>query len=158
MVIEIIPLAIDVVLGYRSVMPTVQSSCMVHYCEQVVELVIGLGWDHEVLHVQAFDWIVDWRVLLLIRHVAFEPLQGYYQDWWRLVDLDLFYCLFMLLALVAVPFVLPAQLLWRVELSEAVGYCYLVDEQVVFLYLFCLAVLLILALGQFQFLDRVDEG
>ena len=72
---------------------------------------------------------MDWSVLLLILHLPFEPLQSYYQDGRQLEYLDSLYSLLVLLTLVAVPLVLPTQLLWSIELTEAVGDCHLVYEE-----------------------------
>ena len=77
----------------------------------MVRDLVGIGVlrpNHEVFHVQTFDRIVNRRVLLLICLRTLEPFQSYNQNGRRLINLDLLDSLLVLLALVAIPFVLPA--------------------------------------------------
>jgi hypothetical protein len=52
--------------------------------------------------------------------LALKPLQSDYQNGWQLVNLYLFERLLVKLAVVTVPLILLAQLLWSVELPETV--------------------------------------
>jgi len=61
--------------------------------------------------------------------VALEAFESDNEHRWQLEDLDSLNSLLMLLALVAVPLVLPAELLRSVELAEAVSDSNLVDEE-----------------------------
>ena len=88
---------------------------------------------HEVLHFETLYGIMHRRILLLGCEMTFEPFQIDYQNRWSLIDLNLLDCLFMLLALVAVPFILPRQFLRSIELPEAVWNRDFVDEILVIL-------------------------
>jgi hypothetical protein len=94
-----------------------------------VALILASALDHELLHVESLDWVMYWGVLLLILHLSFEPLKSDYQYRRKFEDLDPLDRLFVLLAFVTVPLVLPAQLLRSVELSEAVSDGDFVDKE-----------------------------
>ena len=95
---------------------------MVGDSEEVVDGPMGWvipGYD-ELRHVQAILRKVDQSILL--RLVATEALQVDDEDRWHVVDLDLLDGLLVVHASVAVPCVRLGELLWPIELPEAIVY------------------------------------
>jgi len=52
-----------------------------------------------------------------------EPFEVNYQNWWGFVNVELFSCLYVFLALVAVPHVVLVKNFWSLELLKAVINC-----------------------------------
>ena len=88
MIIELIPLAL--ILNKRRIMSSIQSAGMQHHSKQIINLIIHFLPDHKVLHVQPIYRIVHRGILLYVRVLPFESLQGNYQDRGKFVNLYLF--------------------------------------------------------------------
>ena len=95
---------------------------MVGDCEEVVNGSVGwaVSGDDELRHVQAILGKIDQSVLLGL--VATEALQVDDEDRWHVVDLDLLDGLLVVHASVAIPCVRLGELLWPIELPEAIVY------------------------------------
>ena len=127
-IIELVPFAS--VLRHRCVVPCWKLSCVIWDSEQIIDR--SMWWlvprDYKLRHVKTIFWEIYQCILLWL--IATEPFEINDQNWWYIIDLNLFNGLLMIHASVTVPCISLRKFLGSVELSKTVinahTFCYLV--------------------------------
>ena len=116
MIVKLVPNSF--IQYHCSVMTSLQLSKVVTNCKKVINWFLCVLAYHKVRHIKPLNWKVHMCILLSI--IATEPFQIYQQNWWHIINLYFFHCLFMRNAFVTVPRIGLRQILRLVELSETV--------------------------------------